>query len=181
MTTDLSAYNNKWYNPGSSLKRACWFLVSGIFFRSRFFPFYGIKISLLEIFGAEIGKGVIIKPGVHIKYPWLLKLGNYCWIGENVWIDNLGMVEIGNHVCVSQGALLLTGNHDYSKTTFDLMVKPIVLEDGVWIGAKAVVCPGVTCHSHAVLTVGAVATQSLEAYAVYQGNPCVKIKNRKII
>jgi putative colanic acid biosynthesis acetyltransferase WcaF len=181
MTTDLSTYNNKWYNPGSLLKRACWFLVSGLFFRSGFFPFYGIKVSLLEIFGADVGKGVVIKPGVHIKYPWLLKLGNYCWIGENVWIDNLAMVEIGNHVCISQGALLLTGNHDYSKPAFDLMVKSIVLEDGVWVGAKAVVCPGVTCHSHAVLSVGSVATQSLEAYGVYQGNPCIKIKTREIL
>ncbi|MFZ4771839.1 MAG: WcaF family extracellular polysaccharide biosynthesis acetyltransferase, partial [Ferruginibacter sp.] len=163
------------------LKRASWFLVSGIFFRSGFLPFYGIKVSFLEIFGAQIGKGVVIKPGVQIKYPWLLKLGNHCWIGENVWIDNLAMVEIGNHVCISQGALLLTGNHDYSKPAFDLMVKPIVLEDGVWIGAKAVVCPGVTCHSHAVLSVGSVATQSLEAYYVYQGNPCIKIKPREIL
>ena len=97
-----------------------------------------------------------------------------------MWIDNLAQVTIGNHVCISQGAFLLTGNHNFSLSTFDLITKPLIVEDGVWIGAQAIVCPGVVCGSHAVLSVGSVATQSLEAYGVYQGNPAVKVKERVI-
>lgn len=122
----------------------------------------------------------MIKPAVNIKYPWLLFVGNYVWIGEQVWIDNLSEVVIGNNVCLSQGAMLLTGNHDYSLPTFDLTARPITLADGVWIGAKAVVCPGVHCESHAVLAVNSVASHTLAAYGIYQGNPAVWVRQRHI-
>lgn len=178
MATKLSEYNNSWYKPGPPLKRLCWYWVNLLFFNNGLFPFYGMKTFLLRLFGARIGKGVFIKPSVNIKYPWLLEMGNDIWIGENVWIDNLAKVTIGNDVCLSQGAFLLTGNHDYSKETFDLSVKPIILEDGVWIGAKAIVCPGITCGSHAVLSVSSVATSDLLPFSIYSGNPAQKIKER---
>ncbi len=135
---------------------------------------------MLRLFGANIGKGVLIKPGVNIKYPWFLEIGDHCWIGENAWIDNLAKVTLGAHVCISQGAYLLTGNHDYGKPGFDLIVKEIIIEDGVWIGARSVICAGVTCKSQAVLSAGAVATKDLEANSIYQGNPAVKIRDRFI-
>jgi putative colanic acid biosynthesis acetyltransferase WcaF len=55
-----------------------------------------------------------------------------------------------------------------------------VLEDGSWVGAKAIVCPGVTLHSHSVLSVGAVATRNLEPYTIYAGNPAVEVRKRKM-
>lgn len=179
--TDLSTYNNQWFNPGgSSIKRLLWYFTNLLIFKSGLFPINGLKIALLRIFGAKIGKSVVIKPIVSIKYPWNLRIGDYCWIGEKVWIDNLSFVSLGDHVCLSQGAMLLTGNHNYSKSTFDLMVGEIVLENGVWIGAHAIVTPGVNCFSHAVLAVNSVATKDLEAYAIYQGNPAIKVKEREI-
>lgn len=117
---------------------------------------------------------------VNIKYPWYLTIGDNTWIGEQVWIDNLIEVTIGSNVCISQGAMLLTGNHDYSSVSFDLKVGSIVLEEGVWIGAKSVVCPGVTCASHAVLSVNSVATKNLLAYQIYQGNPAKLVRERNI-
>jgi len=122
----------------------------------------------------------MIKPKVNIKYPWLLIVENYVWIGEEVWIDNLVEVVLGKNVCLSQGAMLLTGNHDYKNSKFDLKVGKIVLEEGVWIGAKAIVCPNVTCYSHAVLAVNSVAVKDLEAYGIYQGNPAQYVRERKI-
>jgi putative colanic acid biosynthesis acetyltransferase WcaF len=107
-------------------------------------------------------------------------VGDYTWIGEDVWIDNLDEVHIGAHCCLSQGSFLLCGNHDYKKSTFDLITKPITLEDGAWVGAKSIVCPGVILKSHTVLSVGSVATQSLEAHSIYQGNPAVLVRKREI-
>ena len=180
-TVQLSTYNNSWYTPGGSgLKRACWYIINALFFKNRLFPFIGIKLALLKIFGAKLGAGIMIKPGVNIKYPWLLEIGNHVWIGEEAWIDNLAKVKIGDNCCLSQGAMLLTGNHDYSRPSFDLIVKEIILEEGVWIGAKAVVCPGVTCFSHSVLSVPSVANRNLEAYTIYRGNPAVAIRSRDI-
>ena len=143
-------------------------------------PFMRPKRFWLRVFGAKLGKGVIIKPHISVKYPWNLEVGDHTWIGENVWIDNLGKVKIGAHVCLSQGAMIMSGNHNYTKSSFDLMVKDIVIEDGAWLGAKSVVCQGVTVGSHAVLSVSSVASENLEPYSVYRGNPAVKIKDRTI-
>jgi putative colanic acid biosynthesis acetyltransferase WcaF len=183
MVTTLSEYNNDWYRKeigASKLKQVIWYLVNVIFFINPLNPFSGIKVFFLKLFGARLGTGVVIKPGANIKYPWKLAIGSRTWIGENVWIDNLAQVTIGDNVCLSQGCMLLTGNHNYTKKTFDLMVTPIALQDGVWIGARSTVCPGVTACSHAVLAVASVATSDLEAFFIYQGNPATKIKERSI-
>ena len=178
LKTNLAAYNNSWYQPGSASKRFCWYIASSLFFRNSLFPVSSVKLILLRLFGAKVGRRVRIKPCVTIKYPWFLEIGDNSWVGENVWIDNLGMVTIGSNVCLSQGSLLLSGNHDYTKATFDLVVKGIVLEDGVWIGAKSIVCGGVACRDHSVLAAGSVASSELDAYAVYRGNPAVKVGER---
>lgn len=178
--TDLSTFDNSWYKPGGAVRRVAWYFVNIFFFQNPLFIFVGVKCFLLRIFGAQLGKGVVIKPRVNIKYPWNLKVGNHVWIGEGVWIDNLDRVTIGNHVCLSQGAFLLCGNHHYKKPTFDLIVQPITIEDGVWIGAKAVVAPGVKCLSHSILTVNSLAQKDLEPYGIYQGVPAVKVRQRAI-
>ncbi|MDX2248420.1 MAG: WcaF family extracellular polysaccharide biosynthesis acetyltransferase [Bacteroidia bacterium] len=178
---NLRTFNNDWYQPGAGiLVRTLWYLVNVLFFLNPFNPISSIKILMLRLFGAKIGQRVNIKPSVNIKYPWLLEVGDDVWIGENVWIDNLAKVSLGNNTCLSQGSLLLTGNHNFSLPGFDLMVGEIMLEEGVWIGAKSVVCPGVRCHSHAVLAVGSVATHDLEPYGIYQGNPAQKVRERVI-
>lgn len=180
LKTDLSRFNNSWYKPGRSLPvRALWYIVNLMFFKSGY-PFYWTKRLLLRAFGAKIGKGLIIKPRVNIKYPWKLVIGDHVWIGENVWIDNLATVTLKSNSCVSQGALLLCGNHNYKKTTFDLIVGEITLDEGAWAGAKSIVCGGSRLGSHCLLTVGSVAIGVLEPYWVYQGNPASKLKPREI-
>jgi putative colanic acid biosynthesis acetyltransferase WcaF len=175
----LSTFNNSNFNKGAGkLKWFLWLLVSSLILKPSWIPFMGVKILLLKLFGAKIGKGLVIKPSVNIKFPWKLVIGNDVWIGENVWIDNLDAVIIGNNVCISQGALLLTGNHDYTLPSFDYRNQPIKVEDGVWIGAKSVVCPGVICKSHSILAVGSIATKNLESYTIYQGNPAKEVRKR---
>ncbi len=179
--TDLSKFNNDWYDHGGSmLKLMLWQVVSGLCFINHFSFFNAPKIFLLKLFGANVGKGVVIKQAVRIKYPWLLKIGDNAWIGEKVWIENHACVDIGNNCCISQGAMLLCGNHDYKRATFDLITQPIILEEGVWVGAHAVVCPGTTCKSHSVLTVNSVASGTLEPYCIYRGNPAQKVRTRSI-
>lgn len=177
--TRLASYDNSWYRPGPLLKRMLWHVMGRLLINTYLPVPHFIKVNTLRAFGAKIGTGVVMKPKINIKYPWFLTVENDTWIGENVWIDNLTQVTIGKNVCLSQGVMLLTGNHDYSKPSFDLILGKITLADGVWIGAQAVVCPGVTCHSHAVLTVKSVATKDLEEYGIYQGNPAVRIKTRE--
>ena len=179
---DLSNFNNSWYNPGGgSIKWVLWYFCNAIFMKDALIPCGGLKKGLLRMFGAKIGKRVVIKPCVNVKYPWNLEVGDNAWIGEKVWIDNLAKVCIGNNVCISQGAMLLCGNHNYKKSTFDLIVGEITIEDGAWVGAQSVVCPGVKMKSHSILSVGSVASSDLDEYCIYKGIPAEKVRERSIV
>lgn len=178
----LASFHGSDFNKrAGGLKIILWYFVNALIVRASWNPFMGIKIALLKIFGAKIGRGLVIKNNVVIKSPWNLTIGNDCWIGENVWIDNLDRVRIDDNVCISQGAMLLTGNHDYTVYNMPYRNAPIIIEDGAWIGAQTVVCPGVTVHENAILTVGSVATKDMEKDGIYQGNPAVEIRKRKIL
>ena len=121
---------------------------------------------------------MVIKPRVRIKYPWHLVLGDNVWIGEDVWIDNLVTVTVGSNVCISQGAYLLTGSHDYRDPRFGLIIKPIHIAEGAWITARVTLCPGVSVGRNAVITAGSILQSDADENAVYQGNPAIKIRNR---
>lgn len=178
---DLSKYNNQWYQTGRGpFVRLLWYFVNAIFINSYLIPSSSVKVFILRLFGARIGKACVIKPKVNIKYPWKLELGNYVWIGECVWIDNLENVKIGSNSCLSQGAMLLCGNHNYKLETFNLMVGKIILEEGCWVGARSLVGPGVTMNSHSILSVQSIATSDLDAYGIYIGIPAKFIKQRVI-
>lgn len=153
-------------------------LVSALFFRHSLAVGTSIKKFWLQRFGASVGKGLVLKPSVNIKYPWFLHIGDDVWIGEDVWIDNLAQVTIGNNVCLSQGAMLLTGNHNFKLPTFDLMVQPIIINNGAWVGAKAVICPGAVVSENAVITVASVLSGTAVPNGIYKGNPAAFVKHR---
>ena len=74
---DLSTYNNSWFKKGASLfKRALWHLANFFILKSHIVPLSFTKVAILRMFGAKIGSNVTIKPGVNVKYPWILKVGN---------------------------------------------------------------------------------------------------------
>ena len=155
-------------------------LTAQALFVSSWQPSSWLRVRVMSLFGAQIGEGVVVKPGVQVKFPWKLKIGDHSWIGERVWIDNLAQVTVGAHCCLSQGAYLCTGNHDWSSPEFDLIVKPIVLGDGAWLGAHSRVSPGVVVGEEAVLSMGSVATGDLAPSMIYAGNPAEVIKPRDI-
>lgn len=176
----LDSYSNVAHARGPVARRIAWTIVSRLFFQTHF-PYPSCwKRTLLRGFGARIGRGVLIKPSVTIKYPWKLSIGEHSWIGEGVWIDNLVDVHIGAHCCISQGAMLVCGNHDYTRTGFDLIQVPIRLEQGVWIGARATLGPGSVCGQHSVLALGSTCAGQMDAWTIYRGNPAVPVKTRRL-
>lgn len=181
-SVDLSSFSTEHFQKGAPFwKQTLWFGVNALFIRASWNPFMGIKIAILRLFGARIGHNLIIKNNVVIKFPWKLSIGDNVWLGEYCWLDNLDYISIGNNVCISQGALLITGNHDYTKIDFPYRNVPIIIEDGAWIGAKSVVAPGVTIKENSIITVGSIVTHDTEPCGIYQGNPAVKIKDRVIM
>ena len=141
-------------------------------------PSSAVRVFLLRWFGATIGTGVVIKPAVEVKYPWHLVVGDDCWLGEGCWIDNLTTVRLGSNCCVSQGAYLCTGNHDWSDPRFGLMLAPVELRDGAWAGAKSILTPGTVLEAGAVAGAGSVVRGTVPEFEVYAGNPAVFVRKR---
>ncbi len=178
---DLSRYDNSWYHPGRSrLWQAAWFFLGLPLFRSSVLPSSGLRVRLLRAFGARIGSGVVIKQEVNVKYPWHLVVGDHCWIGEGAWIDCLTTVRLGSNVCVSQGAYLCTGNHDWKDPGFGLVVSPIQVNDGAWVGAQSILTPGVVLGEGAIAAAGSVVTRDIPDFEIHAGNPAVFARRREI-
>lgn len=136
-----------------------------------------VRIIVLRMFGAHIEDSVIMRSRVRIKFPWNLKIGKNCWVGEGVWISNKGKVEIGDNVVISQESFITTGSHEIY-TTMDTLVSPIVIRDGVWISSRCIILQGVEIGVNAVITPGSVVYKSLKGNKLYGGNPVKFIKNR---
>ena len=176
---DLSRFNNRWYNPGRSLVvRSLWFFLALPVLRSSWIPSSALRVCLLRVFGASVGSGVVVKPGVRVKHPWMLTIGENAWLGEDCWIDNLAPVSIGDSACLSQGCYVCTGNHDWSDSAFGLIVKPVEIGAGAWVGARALIAPGVILENGAVAAAGSVVTRSIPALEIHAGNPASFVRHR---
>ncbi len=181
----LNQYDTRNYSIGAPFIVAFFWHIFGYYFiknRTLDGHIYGrkLKVSILRIFGAKIGKDVLIRADVKIKLPWRLHIGDYVWIGENVWIDNSHTITIGDNVCISQGAYLCTGNHDWTDTSFKVKLGEINIADGAWIGANAVIGPNVNVGEGAILTLASVTSKNLDPMYIYTGHPAQKVKKRII-
>jgi putative colanic acid biosynthesis acetyltransferase WcaF len=157
-----------------------WMFVEPLVFLNPLVTSYGLKASILRLFGAQVGEGLIIKPGVHLKYPWRLRLGRNCWLGERAWVDNMEDVRLGDNVVVSQGAYICTGNHDWSDPGMGLAPQPVVIESGAWIGAFARIGPGRHVAEESIVALGAVLLTDTEPRGIYNGNPAELVRRRII-
>lgn len=176
----LDRFSSARFERGRSrLQEATWRVVQAAFVSS-FLPGSRLRAAILRAFGARIGRGVVFKPRLRVTFPWRLEIGDHCWIGENVWIDNLAQVRIGDQCCVSQDVYLCTGSHDWTKPEFDLILKPIAVADQAWLAARSSVAPGATIGQGAVLAFGAVAFGDLAPWTVHQGNPAQPTRRRAL-
>lgn len=159
----LRGFTGAGYDKGRPLPvQALWFAAQHLIFRKWWFP-ARFRPPLLRLFGARVGRRVLIRHGVRVQWPWKLRIADDVWIGEDAWILTLEDVTIGADVCVSQGAMLCTGSHRRRSPTFEFDNGPIVLEPGSWVAARATVLRGVTVATGAVVGAGAVAHRDVPA------------------
>jgi len=153
----LDLYDNSDFDRGTGrLQEGLWILCKCLFFLNGFPWPSALRVFWLRLFGARLGRNVVIRAGVNISFPWRFKAGDHVWIGEDVYILSLASVILGSHVCVSQRAFLCTGSHDWRREGFDLQVRPITVEDGVWIAAQSFIGPGTTIGHGSVISAGTV-------------------------
>lgn len=178
---DFSNYSQGDYTPGrGKLIRCLWWVCSLLLFESGLCPVSGVLVVVLRCFGARIGRHVVIKPNVRIKFPWRFSTGDHVWIGQGTWIDNLAEVTLGSHVCLSQNVYLCTGSHDHRQPSFDLITRPITVADGGWICAGSILLPGTVLGREAVVSAGSVAQGEIPERAVVKGNPAVQVAERAL-
>jgi putative colanic acid biosynthesis acetyltransferase WcaF len=176
----LKDFSSPQFSRGrSGLVEGLWLLVQWTLVSS-WIPGSAYRRWLLRAFGAKVGCGVVMKPGIRVKFPWRLEIGEHSWLGEDVWIDNLDKVTIASNCCISQDAYLCTGGHDWSRPTFDLVIRPIDVKEGAWIAARSTIGPGVTVGEGAVLGLGSVATHDLEPWTIYLGAPATPVRTRVV-
>jgi putative colanic acid biosynthesis acetyltransferase WcaF len=171
MTRDLAGFTGAGYNKGrNKLWQAAWVAASSLVFERTWCP-PKLRILVLRAFGADIGSGVLIRQHVRIHWPWKLRIADNVWIGVDAWLLNLEHITIGSNVCISQGAFLCTGSHDYRSPTFEFDNAPIVIEDGAWIAARATVLRGVTVGADALVGATTLLTKSIPPGAKALASP----------
>jgi putative colanic acid biosynthesis acetyltransferase WcaF len=155
-----------------------WWLVQATLFRGSPQIMYGFRRWLLRLFGAQIGKGVVIRPSVRVPYPWKLKIGDNSWVGDDVVLYSFETITIGRDAVISQKSYLCAGTHDYRSPTFDIQAFPIVIEDQTWVAADVFIAPGVTIGRGAVVGSRSSVFTDLPAMMVCIGNPARPVHSR---
>lgn len=139
---------------------------------------YGWRRYLLRLFGAKIGKGVLLRPTVKITYPWKVSIDDHTWVGEDCILYSLGNITIGAHVAIAHGVYFNTGLHDYSVETFNIKSKPVVIEDQSWITNDVYIAPGVTIGKGCVVGARSSVFKDLPPNKICVGTPAKPIKDR---
>lgn len=179
MVQDLSKFRlPKNFRGKNAFIVQLWWMIQATLFRLSPQFMYGWRRFLLRLFGAKVGKKVIVRPTVRITYPWKVSIGDYSWIGDDVVLYSLGEIEIGNHVVISQKGYLCTGSHDYKKEDFSIFAKKISIKDECWLATDVFVAPGITIDQGTVIGARSSVYSNMPAYKVCIGNPAKVTQDR---
>jgi putative colanic acid biosynthesis acetyltransferase WcaF len=155
-----------------------WWIVEGTIFRGSPQVFYGFRRMLLRLFGAKIGKKVLIRPTARVTFPWKLRIGDYSWIGDFVELYNIADIEIGSNAVISNYAQLCTGSHDHQDPTFPVVASPITVEDEAWVASGAMLFPGAKVGRGAVISARSLLSGSARDMLIYAGAPARPVGRR---
>jgi len=178
---DLSRFKvDKTFRGRSPFFVQLWWIVETLFIHGSPQVLYGWRRFWLRLFGAKIGKNVIIRPSVRITYPWKVSIGDHSWIGDRVELYSLGPIDIGTNVVVSQDTYICAGTHDHTKVGFPLVARPVVVEDEAWIASGCFVAPGVSIGRGAIVGARSVVLNDMPTGMLCGGHPAKPLKERLI-
>jgi putative colanic acid biosynthesis acetyltransferase WcaF len=181
MSINIDTHKGASFSISNRIGRVLWGVFTILFFRFSPKPLHAWRSFLLRCFGAKVGRGVHVYPGVKIWAPWNLELADECGIANGAILYSQGKIIIGRRAVISQGAHLVTGTHDYSSAGFPVLTKPIHIGEQVWIAAEAFIHPGVTIHDGCVVGARSVVTKDMPGWMVCAGFPCKPLKPRILI
>jgi putative colanic acid biosynthesis acetyltransferase WcaF len=155
-----------------------WWVVQATLFRWSPQVAYAWRRWLLRLFGAKIGKGVLVRSTVEITYPWKLSIGDWSWIGDSVTLYTLGEIIIGENVVVSQNSYICSASHDYTTPSFAIFSRPVYIESEVWLASEVFVSPGVRIRHGAVVGARSLVLSDLPEMMLCAGHPAKVIRPR---
>lgn len=187
---NTSHYTSDWWEqqkystPTSrdvKIKRLKWLLAWRLLIKPLPY-FFGKKwrIWLTTKFGLKHNGAISIYPNVQIWAPWNVEMGRFVAIDSEVNLYSADKIKIGTKVAISREAFICTASHDINYANRPLTTAPITICDGVWLGARATVLPGITIGEGAIVAANAVVTKDVPAWAVVAGNPAKIIKYRQL-
>ncbi len=165
---DLSGFNRgkpRWFVM-------LWWLVQAVIFPLSLHNFNSFRCFLLRLFGAKIGKGVVIRPTARFIYPWKVDIGNYTWIGDDVVFYSVDQINIGSHCVISQKSYLCTGSHNIEDKSFGLITASISIGNGTWIATDCFIAPGISIGCNSVIGARSSVMKNIPARQVAWGSPC---------
>ena len=170
---DLRKYDQSNFDRGkSNWLIILWWLVQAIAFPLSLHNLNGFRRAILRLFGAKIGRGVVIRPTARFTYPWKVAIGDYSWIGDDVVLYSLDKITIGSHAVISQKSYLCTGSHDIKQRSFNLIVAPINIGNGAWVATDCFIAPGVNIGANSIIGARSSVFRDVSSQQVAWGSPC---------
>jgi putative colanic acid biosynthesis acetyltransferase WcaF len=155
-----------------------WQLVQSTLFGLSPQPLYAWRRALLRLFGAKIGRKVLLRPTARVTYPWKVEIGDCSWIGDHTELYSLDRISIGRNAVISQRSYLCTASHDMDDIAFGYITAPIIIGDQVWIASDVFVAPGVTVGRGAVIGTRSTVFDNLPDEFVAYGQPARAVRKR---
>lgn len=148
-----------------------WQLVQATLFGLSPQPCYAWRRGLLRLFGAKVGKCVVVRQTARITYPWKVEVGDHAWIGDHVELYSLDRIKIGQNAVISQRTYLCTGSHDIKDIAFSYRTACIDVEDEAWIAADCFVAPGVRIGRAAIVGARSSVFSDIDPAMIAYGSP----------
>jgi putative colanic acid biosynthesis acetyltransferase WcaF len=177
---DLSNYTHS-FSDKNKISRLLWNIAYWFLFRPfnlRFFRSW--RVFVLRMFGAKLHNKTNIYSNVKIWAPWNLEMGAYATLGPFVDCYNQGKITIGDNTTISQKSYLCSSTHDFTDVKNNLILKPIFIEDQVWVAADAFIGPGVTIKQGALVGARAAVFKDVDCWTIVGGNPAKFLKKRNL-
>lgn len=143
-------------------------------------PSHTFRLFCYRLAGMKVGKGSKIHMWANFFNPPGIKIGQDTIIGDHCFLDGRAELKIGSHVAIASQVLIYNSEHDIDSEDFHPIEEPVEIGDYVFIGARAIILPGVKISKGAVVAAGAVVTKDIPPGKIVGGVPAKVIGERKI-
>lgn len=144
------------------------------------FPSHYVRRFFYRLCGIKIGRGSAIHMGARFYNPIHVKIGKDTIVGESAVLDGRAKLTIGDHVDIASEVMIYNAEHAINDENFKAEVLPVIIEDYVFVGPRAIILPGVTIGKGAVVGAGAVVTRDVLEFSIVGGVPAKEIGKREL-